>query len=581
MKKKSASRRLESKLLCRSLPVAALLLPLLSACGSGGDDSDSSPPKEEVSFGTEKACTDLVSNFHSDGVRIVSAVANPASEASGRTPALPQHCEVVGSADERVGVDDQNYAIKFHLRIPMGDAWSGRFVFSGGGGSNGSIGDALAVNGSPVTPLVKGDAVLTQDSGHDNDTNDIPEKGGNRSFGFDFKARQDNFYRSHGRVAKIAKEVIDTFQGNPPEYSYFAGCSKGGQEAAMVSQRFPDMFDGIVVGDPLLAAPMASMVRPASIAQTFAALATEQGQIDRNGLPFLNKTFTDADLDVLKAGVIDQCDALDGVVDGLSQDFKACAQKFDITRLQCKPGQVSGCLSEPQVATLDKQMKGMSGDFGWYYDIGIVEGQLRSWWLGRYDAEQTNNSWVGRAVSTMYLTPPQAVHSTANNGSEPYRWLLNFDIPSGTAGIYATTPDFPESAWDMTFATGTDLSKFKQHGGKMLVYHGIADGAFTIQQTIDWIEGINKENGGDATDFVRMYPVPGMGHCRGGQATSSFDMLTAVQDWVEQGKAPETVLATAPAGTPWEGRTRPLCTYPKVARYKGGDVESADSFVCE
>ncbi len=571
----------------RKYRVATLLALFLAAYGGSGAGSvlagpapaPSAPPP--LAFGSEKSCTDLKSGFQSPGVTITGADVRAAAPASGATPALPQHCEITGAIDQRIGVDNLPYAIKFHLRIPIGTAWTGRFVFSGGGGSNGVVGDALTVAGSPTTPLARGDAVLSQDSGHDNVVDNVPEKGGDRAFGFDPQARIDNFYRAHGRAADVAKQIIKAFRGNGPQYSYFAGCSKGGQEAAMVTQRYPEMFDGVVVGDPLLGGPFGPMIRPAFIVQTYADLARSQGRFDRNGLPFLNKTFTDADMAVLKAGVAQQCDGLDGVVDGMSQDFKACTQKFNPATLRCAVGQTSGCLSAAQVGAIQKQMAGLPGDMSWVYDMGLVEGAFRSWWLGPYDAAQTSTYMVGRAVASMYTTPPVAVNATANNGSEPYKFLLEFNLATDIAGIYRTDATFKESSWDLSFATGTDLSKFKGHGGKLMIYHGVADGAFTINQTIDWYEKLSAANGGDARNFARFYPVAGMGHCGGGPATSSFDMLSAVQAWVEKGTVPETVLATAPAGTPWPGRTRPLCTYPKVARYVTGDIEKASSFVCE
>jgi len=557
--------------------VATLLALFLGACAGGGDGS--APPP--LAFGSEKSCTDLKSTFQSAGVAITAADVRAAADASGTTPALPQHCEITGAIDQRTGVDNLPYAIKFHLRIPIGNAWSGRFVFGGGGGSNGVVGDALAVQGSPTTPLAKGDAVLTQDSGHDNVLDNLPEKGADRAFGFDPQARIDNFYRAHGRATDVAKQIIKAFSGNGPQYSYFAGCSKGGQEAAMVTQRYPEMFDGVVVGDPLLGGPFGPMIRPAFIAQTYADLARSQGQFDRNGLPFLNKTFTDADMAVLKAGIAQQCDALDGVADGMSQDFKACTQKFNPATLQCAAGQTSGCLRAAQVGALKKQMAGMPGDIGWVYDMGMVEGAFRSWWLGAYNSPQTNTLMVARAVGPIYTTPPVAISTTTNNGSGPYKFLLNFNLTTDIAAIYRTDATYTESTWDLAFATGSDLSKFRGHGGKLMIYHGQADGAFSINQTIEWYEKITAANGGDAKSFARFYPVAGMGHCGGGASTSSFDMLSAVQAWVEKGIVPETVLATAPAGTPWPGRTRPLCTYPKVARYVGGDIENASSFVCQ
>jgi feruloyl esterase len=578
------------------LHAAWIALPLLVACsGQGGgtipatgarsaqpiQSPRSNASASALSVASEESCSDLKTAFQSPGVVITASDVRAATSGNAKTPALPQHCEITGAIDQRAGADNQTYAIKFHLRVPIGKAWSGRFVFGGGGGSNGEVGDALIVHGSLATPLAKGDAVLTQDSGHDNRTNVVPAKGGNRVFGFDPQARIDNFYRAQGRAAEVAKEIIQALSGNGPRYSYFAGCSKGGQEAAMVMQRYPDMFDGVVVGDPLLEAPIASMVRPAFIAQTFADLARKQNQFDRNGLPFVNKTFTDADLAVLKAGIAQQCDLLDGVKDGMSQDFQACTAAFKPSQLQCKAGQTSGCLTADQVTAIEKQMAGLPGDVPWYYDMGAIEGQYRSWWLGRYDAVQASNNWIGRAVSTIYTTPPVAVNSALHNGSEPYRFLLNFNFATDVAGIYRSNGAFTQSSWDISYATGTDLSKFTSHGGKVLIYHGVSDGSFPIQQTLDWVKKLNAANGGDASNFMRMYAVPGMGHCSGGPATSQFDMLAAVQDWVEKGKAPESILATAPAGTPWPGRTRPLCPYPKVARYVSGDIEKASNFACQ
>lgn len=570
-------------LLLQTLSVAAIA----AACGSSDSLDASSGPSgpSRPGAGTAETCVALVAKFKGGNATITSAEVRQAAAAAGNTPALPAHCDLTGSMDARTGSDSQPYAIKFHMRVPMGDAWNGRLVFSGGGGSNGDIGNAMSVNGTAVTPLAKGWAILSQDAGHDNEVNNIPEKGGERSFGFDFRARQDNFYRSHERAATVAKLVASEFAGKKPDRTYFAGCSKGGQEAGTVATRFPEIFDGIVMGDPLMPAPIASMVRPAWIAQTFGGLAAQQGIFDGNGLPFINKAFTDAQLAILKKGVADQCDALDGVVDGMSQDFKACTARFKPASLQCAPGQTSDCLPETHVTTIEKMMASFPGDtIAWMYDMGLVEGQYRSWWLGSATGSaggtQSSNSWIGRAVSTMYATPPQATHSTLNNGSEPYRFLLNFNFATDIAGIYRTTAEFPESAYDMSLVS-TDLSGLKSRGGKMVVYHGASDGAFSISQTIDWVEKVNAANGGDATGFMRFYAVPGMGHCRGGPSTSSFDMLTAVQEWVEEGKVPESVLATAPSGTPWPGRTRPLCTYPKVARYVGGDVNSASSFRCE
>jgi feruloyl esterase len=130
-------------------------------------------------------------------------------------------------------------------------------------------------------------------------------------------------------------------------------------------------------------------------------------------------------------------------------------------------------------------------------------------------------------------------------------------------------------------ATATDVSRYVERGGKIMMYHGVSDGAFSINQSVSYLNQLNAARGGTASSFARLYAVPGMGHCSGGPSTSSFEMLTALEQWVEADVAPSSILATAPTGTPWPGRTRPLCPYPSVARYKGtGSIEDAANFSC-
>jgi hypothetical protein len=553
----------------------ALVTAALTGCGDSDDDGS-----RPLTL-TAQACADVTKTFSMAGVRVTSAAHVASSPASGATPALPSHCHIEGIADERTGADGQPYSIKFRMRAPVEQEWSGRFLFSGGGGSNGVVRDALTTSGLAGVPLTRGYAVVTQDSGHDNAVNNIPTRSGTRSFGLEYQARVDNGYRSYDRVATISKELLKSLYGQAPRRSYFAGCSEGGREALMVTQRFPTQFDGVISGSPLLAAPMASLVRPAWITQTYAELARSQGQFDRNGYPFINRSLSDADVAVLAGGITKACDGLDGVVDGMSHDFQACRRVFDPATLICQAGQTSGCLTAPQVAAVKKQMDGIPGDFSWFYDPGIGVNQLRSWWIGPANAVQSSTTMTGQAFKTTYFTPPPPLDLTINNGSEPYRSMLEFDIARETPGIYATTPAFPESIWDIMYATNPEVSRFRDRGGKMMIFHGVSDGAFTLQQTIDYWSKVQQANGSNASSFGRLYAVPGMGHCGGGPSTSQFDMLPALEEWVEQGKAPDSIVGTAPTNTPWPGRTRPLCPYPTVAVYKGqGDIEKAESFSC-
>lgn len=564
-----------------TVPAATAVLTLLSACG-GNDNTNDAVTQAPVQRLSADSCAALKGSLAIAGVQVTGSTVVAGSPATTGSPALPDYCKIVGAIDQRVGVDNQPYAIKFQVLAPLGDSWNKKFLFIGGGGSNGVVGNGLSAQGVATSPLSRGYAVLTQDSGHDNAVDNLPSKSGTRTFNFDFQARQDNGFRSYDRATVVTKEIIKEAYGQAPERSYFAGCSEGGREALMVTQRFPSYFDGVVAGSPLLPAPIASLVRPAFILQTYAKLATKQGNVDRNGLPFLNKTFSDADIAVLTKGITAACDALDGAVDGLSQDFKACTAAFDPATLQCAAGQTSGCLTADQVSALKTQMAGIPGDMRWNWDIGIGAGQLRSWWIGPYNATQTSSNWSTSAYVTSYMTPVPAVDMVANNGSDPYRAMLNFDVTNDLSSLYATSETHPQSSWDLMYASDPDLSDFRGHGGKIVMFQGTSDGAFTIEQTIAYLRQVDAMSGGTSSQFMRLFPVANMGHCGGGDGTTSFDMLKALEDWVEKGQAPDSVLATAPSGTPWPGRTRPLCPYPKVARYKGtGSIEDANNFSCQ
>jgi hypothetical protein len=158
---------------------------------------------------------------------------------------------------------------------------------------------------------------------------------------------------------------------------------------------------------------------------------------------------------------------------------------------------------------------------------------------------------------------------------------LEFSFDRDAPRIFATSADFPRSSWDLVGAQSVQLTRFRRHGGRMLVPHGGSDPIFSIRDTIEWWRRLDTEEKGHAADYVRVFPVPGMNHCERGPATGAFDALSAVVQWVEQGKAPDRLEATAGADTPWPGRTRPLCPYPRYARFNSGNSERAESFVCE
>lgn len=548
-------------------------------------------------------CADLTSltssQFPNATTVIRSAALKPPSEATtgrGATPALPGHCEVFGRMNERTGANGQHYAINFHMRLPT--AWNGKFFFEGGGGSNGNIGAALGnLQGQqPTNALVLGYAVVSQDAGHDNRVNNDPKMNGTQTFGFDEQARLDFGYNSYDQVAQAAKTLIRLYYGRAPERSYYVGCSEGGREAMMMSQRFPDYFDGILACSPGFKLPKAAIAEVWDT-QAFAAVAKADGLNDPNGEPFLNKTFTDEDLALVSGAVLSACDKLDGAEDGMIANFSGCTDALVKPKLQmltCKGQKDSNCLTADQITAIEKVYSGARNSRGeqlyaqWPWDVG-VGGKLgpaynpgwRIWKIGMFNSPANSgiNATLGAgAVSAIFTTPPTPVPSV---GGAPVAYLLGFSFDTDAPKIFAETSSFPKSAWDFMMASSTDLSAFRKHGGKLILTHGVSDPVFSIDDDIAWLKEVNKANKGKASEFVRLFAVPGMNHCAGGPATDRFDAFTALVNWVEKKTPPDKIIASAGPGSPWPNRTRPLCPYPSYAKYKGaGSIEDAANFVC-
>jgi feruloyl esterase len=529
---------------------------------------------------------------------ITSSALNAPRPAQGNSPALPEHCEVQGRMNERTGVNSQHYAIRFHLRLPTD--WNGRFFFEGGGGSNGNLGNALGnLQGQQRgNALAMGFAVVSTDSGHDNAVNNDPHRNGTVTFGFDPQARRDFGYNSYDQVTQAAKAMIRGYYGRAPERSYYVGCSEGGREAMMMSQRFPSYFDGILACSPGFKLAKAALFGHAADVQALSEVAKTSGIFDRFGQPLLNKTFTDEDLDLASQAITSVCDGLDGLQDGIIENFPACTAAVvapKLAAISCKGPKRNACLSTAQVAALQKLFAGAKNSQGellyadWAWDRGIG-GKIgdnynqgwRAWKLGAYDA--ANNSAIiatlgSASASALFVTPPVAVPPS---GAGPLAYLLGIDYDRDAAKLYAKSGEFTEAVWDFMMASSTDLAAFKSHGGKLLIVHGVSDPVFSINDTISWWKDVNRANNGAAADFTRLFAVPGMNHCAGGPATDQFDAFTALTNWVEKGTAPDKIVAAAGPNTPWPGRTRPLCAYPQQARYKGsGNVDDASNFVCQ
>ena len=499
---------------------------------------------------------------------------------------LPAHCEVIGVMRERVGVAGQHYSIRFKLRLP--ESWNQRFFFQGGGGTNGDIGDATG-NISSGTPnaLARGYAVVSQDSGHDNARNSVPEQGGAVAFGFDPQARADYGGTSLKPVAEASKTIIAAFYGSKPERSYFVGCSKGGQEGMAFAQRYPEEFDGIVAASPGFSLPRAA-VAEAWDTQAFASLigpGKPAAAIDATKLP---ATFSPAQFARVREAVLEACDADDGARDGITANWTACTWQRVKPKLQARVCSTSAeCLSSAQVDVIGRVYSGAVDSKGnalyasWPFDGGIGSDGWRAWKIGPAGGPfpGINVAMGAPALAAIFTTPPTPVRAM---GPEGFSYALNFDFDRDAAKVNATDATFKRSAWQDVSARSADVSAFRKRGAKMIVSHGVSDPVFSINDTVQWYREVDRLNGGKASRFVRVFPVPGMAHCAGGPATDQFDAFDALVSWVEKGTAPEQLIAKAGPASPWAGRTRPLCPYPEVARYKGsGSLEDAASFRCE
>ncbi|MEO6360930.1 MAG: tannase/feruloyl esterase family alpha/beta hydrolase [Sphingomicrobium sp.] len=504
---------------------------------------------------------------------------------SSQALALPPHCEINATFPARSGMHSQTYAIKYHMRLP--EQWNGRFMFQGGGGTNGEIGDALGSTGVGNLPaLLQGYAVVSQDSGHDNAVNNDPSWGGTAVFGTDPEARRDYGHASFPKVARAAKSLIRDFYGVAPKFSYFYGCSKGGQEGMAFAQRYPDLFDGIVAAAPGFSLPRAAVAQAADT-QTFARLwDRERGKLTPASFAGL---FTDTDFAIVHESVAKACDGLDGLRDGIIADFGRCTSQRVLPSLRLhscrRVSSVAHCIAPAKIDALEGSLRGPRDRQGnaiyadWPWDLGIGSPDWSFWKLGNAHMPPFNVLIGGMSLPSVFMVPPRPVTTDPDALLD---FLMDLRFPEDARSIYATSKIFPRSSWEDIAMRSSNLDRFHALGGKLIVPHGVSDPVFTINDTIRWRNEVDARYHHKADGFVRLFPVPGMAHCGGGPATDRFDAFSALTAWVEKHKAPEFIPATAGPQTPWPGRTRPLCAYPRVARYDGkGPINSGGSFRCQ
>jgi feruloyl esterase len=514
----------------------------------------------EPALGAEadsRATCEALAALATDGFRVdaaewVEAAAAPAAAPpQARTPAVAP-CLFRVTLDARPSsIEGVSLGIGFELRLPLD--WNGRFLFQGGGGLNGALNPAVGNVSGAQSALERGFGVVSTDGGHRGRS--IIDS----SFAADQQAKLDFAYQAVQRTTYEAKSLVDRFYGRPPEHPYFMGCSTGGREGMLAAQRLPHEFDGVVAGDPTFNLTRIAANQVYSL-QTVTSIAPPGA----DGRPDTSAAFTDVQLQAVASAVTAQCDALDGLADGLINDFEGCG--FAPKSLQCDTaaGAAAECLSEPQVTALEDIFAGARNSNGeslygaFTFDTGIASSAWRSMLLGSAGRPPANASLGSDTLRLFAMTP-------ARPDLDP----LEFDFDRDMA-LTAETAAIND-------AIGTLHSSFAARGGKLIVYHGLSDQSMSAGALTDWYAGLTPRGESGPQDWARLYFVPGMLHCAGGQATDSFDMLTAIQAWVEDDVEPDRVVAS---GRALPGVTRPLCPYPSDARYDGGDPNDAASFSC-
>jgi feruloyl esterase len=432
---------------------------------------------------------------------------------------LPEFCRVM--AVSRPAKDSE---IHFEVWMPAAAHWNRKFEGTGNGGFSGSLSYSTM-----ASALNRGYATAGSDTGH------VPD---DLKFGVGHPDKIDDWaYRAVHVMTETAKLIVRDYYGRLPQYSYFTGCSTGGQQALTEAQRFPADYDGIIVGDPghnrihLMAGAMWTL-------EAASPLTAKK-------LPLITKA------------AIASCDAVDGVTDGIIDDPRRCT--FDPGALLCKGGDNDNCLTAPQVESVRKIYSGARNP-------RTGERIFAGWTLG------TETTW------TTYFVGP----------TEPRRnefWKLwVFNDPNWDWRTFDFDRDlaFADTKMAIVNSVDADLRPFKTRNAKLVMYHGWADGNVPAADSIEYYERVKLAVGGsgEITDFFRLFLVPGMGHCSGGDGPNTFDTIGAIEQWVEHGKAPEQMIASKIIHGV-RARTRPLCPYPQIAKWKGsGSTDDAVNFVC-
>jgi len=443
----------------------------------------------------------------------------PANQAAAYTD-LPAFCRVAATITPTA---DSEIAIEVWL--PASN-WNGKFQGVGNGGWTGSI-----ATSAMATALSRGYAVASTNTGHN---------GGSASFALGHPEKLIDFgYRAiHEMTIKSKAITTAYYDALAPRHSYFVGCSAGGRQGMKSAQMYPADYDGIVAGSPGL------NWSGRALQTVWVGQGTAKAPLPREKFPALN------------AAALAACDGIDGLMDGSIENPRLC--NFDPVVLQCTADETDSCLTPAQVSTARHIYSNVTNSST---RAAIVAGM----------SPGSESGWSTMAGAQPF--PP---------GVDLFKYIVFGDANWDYRTLnWSSDIDRTLQASLAMDAMATDLQPFFTQGGKLLSYHGWSDPQISPGSTVDYYEKVLASMGPDAVmDAYRLYMVPGMAHCGGGTGTSQFDMLTALEQWVEAGKAPDSIPASRVVDETTD-RTRPLCPWPQTAMYNGsGSPDAIENFSC-
>ena len=522
----------------RLLPCCTAIAVVLAGCG-GSDDAATGTGEVISKAGVVGGNCESLMNLKMTDVTIASVanITQPFTAPGGGAVVTTPFCRVVGTAQP---TSDSN--INFEVWLPPAADWNAKFYSGTGGGSTGSI-----QYGALRTGLAARYAAMSHDRGHTSRADlGVPvTTDGSWAAGHPERII-DWAHRSQHVTTVASKGITAAFYDRAPAHAYFVGCSAGGHIGAMEAQRYPEDYDGIIIGAPawdwsnLLAGRLWS------------------------SLPSLNSSanaLTSVKLKVLNDAVVAACDAIDGVTDGLIDDPRKCS--FDPAVLQCQSGDAPTCLTSAQVTTAKAIYAGPKRSNGQQIFPGYPAGSELLW---------TVNTGPTPGGSSFDFFRYWA-YENASYDSRTFNFNSDLDFVNNK-------PVSGQTLASVVNAT-TDIANFKARGGKLLMWHGWADEQVHTLSSIDYYNKVVAASSKADTDkSLRLFLAPGVAHCGGGAGPDTFNTLTALEQWVEQGIAPERIVASKLAAGVVI-RTRPLCAYPQIAKYAGtGDINKAESFAC-